>query len=146
MDSRHSMDTGVFGMRTITPADPAVGTNFSVTVEDTVRLQLTSVIYTLTTNATVANRTGRLVANNGTDDFEIVDDGNDQGANFVREHTYSIGATDQNASASTLTFQTALPNDFILQPADILSSAIANLNAGDQISNIVIRAKEWLII
>ena len=129
------------------PANPAAGANFSQTVPAGVTWIVTAIDYQIVTSATVANRNAAIVITDpvGSEVAAIQVAANQVASTtWTYVHTPSWAGADVNVGARVTA---TLPDDGVpLQPGSTVKSAVAALQAGDQIQNIVITVVEQPVV
>lgn len=112
---------------------PAAGAQFSVTVPGGRAWLVRSVHFRLVTDATAGTRGARIeVETQGVVVLQMLA-GAGQGASLTRDYTFARGL----ASAERDTIINApIVDPLLLLPADVISSAVVSMAAGDQISNV----------
>lgn len=124
-------------------ANPAVGVDFAYVVPFGVRYRPISVAFTLTTiNAVAPNRQARITFTFGGVIFSFPFTATLQGAPLAYNYRFCgapsfVGFLAPNVDAE-------MPGNLILRTASIISSAIVNLFATDQISNINLCLEQWM--
>lgn len=120
--------------QTATPGNPAAGANFNTVLNGTYRATIAAVQFTLTTSATVANRTAGITYDGMTFNAGVA-----QTAGLVETYSFYPGAaltTVLPATGGQLTVP--IPAGLSLNPGAAIASAIGGIQAGDQISAITI--------
>ena len=140
---RNDINNQFFDLITIRPADPAVAANFSYNLPDGQRLKIIGVQFNLATDANAANRFVRITGADPTGSFIVCSTNKEQTASTTRLYNFSVGAMPAADVASLPFIQGALCDDLFLRDDETLDSDIISLQAGDQISNIVIRARKY---
>jgi hypothetical protein len=137
---------------TITPSDPAAGVDFNWGVPGNSIVLIRSVRFFFLTDGTAANRLVQLACNDTANVFGIVNPGTLQTAAQNVEYNWAIGITPTTATpggGTRIQVNAPLPEDLYLRgqggTSDLLQSFVRNIQAGDQISSIVIRYEQWTI-
>ena len=145
MPSKNPVHENTFQIVTTDVTDPAAGANFDYDVPDNARIEPIALRFSFAADANAANRYPMLIA-------------------LVPTSQLLIGASDAAITANetiAIHFVTGLANNIdltgdnllvvassdqmFLNPGDSLQSAILNIQAGDQISNIRFRYKLWTL-
>lgn len=131
-------DTGTYTIQGI--ADPIAGAEWSHTVGDNVAERIHTIEATLTASATAATRTPVLQVREGSNDIMRIPPSIDATANDVIRYTWSpdihtrlTSGTDSNQPAPS----------FLLTEAMVLETDTANIQEGDQWSDIDIYLQRW---
>lgn len=128
---------------TYSPADPLPGANLLQAVPVGVRWIVKSIVFTLTTDANVAVRYSTLIVYRSTDLVHSF------------RNSYGLGATDtlvylHQADTTTETtpiagaINTEIAGGLLLDSNCNIQTDILNIQAGDQISDVVIFAEEFI--
>lgn len=127
--------------RVVPVANPAVATDLEVTSTGGFFWLLRSVVFTLTTDATVADRHVALETTDGTNVYWRAAAGEVQAASLAHDYSAYPGA-DGSLTAGTVR---GIPLDAfgqVIPPGHILRTDTANLQAGDQLSGIALHVLE----
>lgn len=124
--------------RTVLVPQPSAGAAWSFTVPGGDALILMSIRLRLVTDANVANRRPALTLTDGLTEFFRINALTSQAATLTDEYSYvnGIGA----AWNPNQDYSLPLPPEGVLMlPGYVLGHTVANLQAGDQYSNVVLR-------
>ena len=124
---------GVIRPRVLAPQDPAAGADVSVTVPGGRVWIPQTAYYELVTDATVANRQGRLLLDDGETVFWEHQPPNTQAASLARQYVYGRGVGIPGAIAGSL-FPMPLPEVYLF-PGFRIRTTITNLQAADNIGS-----------
>ena len=138
----HNMDTSVFGLLTKDAPNPALQTNFDISIDPAHRIQLLSVNFSLTTDANVANRLVRIKSISETFSCNYAVAPVVQTAGKTIIYNFGLGLPPLDLTASGL-IQCTLPNMFFLEAIDDFESDCLALQATDSIANIRYKYKYW---
>lgn len=145
MPARNPVDSAVFDLVTAIIANPAAGDNLTYAVPANARIEIIYLGFILATDANAANRYPTIL-----------------GATPTLNQTMAAAATAQVASKTYgWSFVAGLPAEvdlsaanivvvpmstrLILEPGDSLESYLVNIQAGDAITSIITRYKQWAI-
>lgn len=145
MDNRNPIDTAVFDVLTIAPTDPAVGANFSQALNLNSRWQIIYVEFILATDVNAANRLIKVHGNDGTDDIYLTGPNVPLTANLTARYFCNTGAGDADDLGAGSRLAVPLNTNFYLNQADTFRITIDSIQVGDQISDIRIRVKQWIV-
>lgn len=138
---RASVD-GAGVVRTILGTDPAAGVEIAETVPAGVRWALRSVRFTLTTDATAANRRPTFIIDDGANEIWRVNSNVDQTATQIS--IYEAGAGAPFATLDARVFSLPLPVGLELLEGYRLRTSTAAIVAGDNYSAPVYQVEEWI--
>lgn len=139
-----SLNINIFRVLNITIADPAVATAFSFTNPSTVRLRIIGISYQLVTDGNAANRVGTfhlLAAGNESMHHAQLSPQVASGTRITSWINFGAAGFQANVAARIIS---PLSAELYMNPSEVLVFAINSIQAGDQITNIVIRALEWI--
>ena len=122
-------------------ANPAAGANFLLNNNANIRIQFVCIKFTLTTDATVATRTVTIIIDDGTNTILQLSSATTLTASLSQTYTFVAGYPIRD---TTTTVIEPMPLNFEIMRYHRLRSAITNLQAGDQISNVFIYQKRSL--
>jgi hypothetical protein len=122
--------------------DPAVNTEISETVPTGARWRLINMVFTLVTDANVANRRNKLIIDDGTNIVFQGRHGADQAASGTA--LYNWGTTGADGSVSSSVGTTTVPVNSKMKAGYRLRTTTNNLQAGDNYSAPVLWVEEWL--
>lgn len=129
--------------RLILGTEPAPGSEIAETVPTGARWQVVSVRFTLTTDATAANRTVRLRFNtSGTEAFRVPG-GAVQTASLAVLYNFAVGVTRMTSSVGGVQ-NLPLPSDLWLNAASQVQTISENLQAGDDYTQPQLFVREQL--
>lgn len=133
-----------FTFETAGQANPAAGANFIWTVPTNTLIQVISVRFNLTTDATVANRVPQFYGYIAAAIHFNTPPAVVQAASLARSYAWTVGGQpiDYGIAASTV-FGT-LPDYFYLRGGNSVRSIITNIAATDQIAGIIFAYKQWI--
>jgi len=132
----------VGNIRSITGSTPAAGANISETVPNNARWLLRAFTFSITNSATVANRVPLLQFTDGTNVFAVCGANSALTANQTILASYTWGVPNQLPNATVLV--TALSEFLFLSAGFKIQTAVANLQAGDQLTAPQYLVEEWL--
>lgn len=115
---------------TIASSDPAANTEHSVTVTTGQIWEVTSLQFSLVTDANAANRRVVVTFDDGTTVFAKASAGAAQVASTTIAYTFATGSQSQAALVNT-DLQVALPSGLFLPGGYRIKTVTANLQAGD---------------
>lgn len=121
--------------------NPAAGNNFSYTISTPTVNRISAIGFQLVTDVTVATRTAGLEIVIGGISAIFPLPGSTQASNVTNGYSYSAIGNDRFSAG---VISACLPSDLYLKKDDILRSKIINIQAGDQLSNIVVAFEEWV--
>lgn len=129
--------------RTVLVANPAAAANFVLTVETNSIWAVQSVFFALVNAAVAATRRAQIRFTDGSVEIWHADGTRDSIISETGRYSWSdIGSASFGAQGG---FNFAnLPSRYFLNEGDTIESVIANMQAGDQISEIRVRVLEWL--
>lgn len=128
-------------IRTIVGTDPAAGQEISETVPNGVRWEIISLRFQFVTDAAVANRVVRLIADNGVSIFWLISANYTQTAGIGNNYSWVPGFITANNLSDTVT---AIPLKIILAAGYRLRTATTNIQAGDNHGAPVLVVREWV--
>lgn len=121
--------------------NPAAGANFTNTIDAGVVRRIMAVAFRLVTDATVATRTPGLEVVVGGIVAVSPLPGATQAASQTKDFSFSdVG----QGLVSTPVLSNCFPSDLYLKGGDVLRSQVVGIQAGDQLSNIVMVYEEWV--
>lgn len=125
-------------------ADPAAGANMAFNLPADYIYRINCVEFVLTTDATVANRCVRLMPSCLTIELARLTSLSNQAASSSVVYTFSLNIA--HASVTNLIGMNSFPDLGLLTSDVHLETAILNLQAGDQITAIVLTTHRWPIL
>lgn len=129
---------------TITPADPAAGANLSFLVPINAFIIPLSIDFLFTTSAVVATRIVSVSGYDGSDRFQVTKSQNSQAASAAWSYHFSVNIGGAIGLAGTSEQNGVISYPMLLRQGDSLITNIVNIDAGDQISNVVIRYLQFI--
>lgn len=144
MPNRHPLDINVFDIVTLEPPDPAAGAGYTFGVPANSRVQIIGVSFTLTTDANAANRLPYCEGYDGALTFLGSSFNSPVVANSVVRAHFSIHGGGQQASGTYNFAMIALADHLYLRINDTLRINVVSIQAGDTITDIAIRYKQWV--
>lgn len=126
----------------LSEVSPAAGSEFSITVPDQQTWELIWAQATLTTSATVGDRTVAVELASPDDAYIRRTSGATQQASEQIEYTFMPGGTTQTSIANEL-HEIALPPKILMQASDKIFSVTTNLQAGDSWNSIKFLVRRW---
>ena len=142
---QNPVDLTIFDIIDVTPADPAAGTNVTFVVPIVARIQIIGVTFNLVTDANVASRFPIVFATPIARTFGLTGPTSPQTATQNVTHHFSLTGSQSLLFAAQNLATVPLSASLILRTGDILNISIAGLQAGDQISSVLIRYKQWIM-
>ena len=119
-------------VRSVQGATPAAGQELSITVPSGVVWKIKSIFFQLVTNSTVATRITVLQITDGTNIvFRSMISGAGQAASLTGNYTWAPGQL-VPGTANVASYQAAIPQDLVLLPGFVISTATISLQTGDQ--------------
>jgi hypothetical protein len=137
-----SSTAGVGRVRSITGTNPAAGVEISETVPAGVRWRLLSLWFTLTTSAVVANRTPRIVIDDGATEYYRAGSGFQQTASGTAVYEASAAPTTAATGGGPNMF--GIPYNHVLAAGHRFRTSTVALDAGDDYSAPQYLVEEWL--
>jgi hypothetical protein len=144
MTLQSNLNTDHFDLVTATPANPAAGNALHFPVPDNSRIQLLSGDFTYVSDANVANR---LMIVWVVSPLQGVQHGIAKGVQTASEtcrYHFTTGISGEDALAAHGKQAAALPDDMIAIIGDEIRIIAHDIQATDQISDIVLRFKQWI--
>ncbi len=127
------------------PANPAAGTGFTYTIPNNLIADLRSVLFTLVTNATAANRFPQIVWQDVSGrNLALVQAAVAQTATQTVNYTFARGVAELQAAAVNGELLSHLAEVRLIHNDKIILQ-VANMAAGDQISNLALETEEWVV-
>lgn len=142
---RPVIDHTSFELVTIDPPNPAVASPYTFIVPAHTVIQTIGLTFILATDANVANRRVYLHAGTGAVYWARVMSSVDQPANDTMYYYFILGPIDPFYSAPQNQAQFPLFDNVFLYPTERFSIAIYDTQAGDQLSDIHIGYKRWIL-
>lgn len=129
----------------INPANPGAGNNFSFTFDQRFRWRLDSLAFKFTTSAVVANRSVRLLIGTVALFNMAIPAPGVQAASTTLDYTWGTGLP-YGATDATFGFTAPLPANLEWSTASHLPliTSIGNIDVGDTITAVIIRATSWI--
>ena len=140
----NTLDDNLYQLVTLKPANPSAGAQLIITVPDTLRYSVLSVHYTLTTDSTAATRVNKIVGHDGTDRFSVTLHNATLSASLALNFLYTRGVFTVAGPGGTSDSQFGLIHELILNPGESLRTEIENIQVTDQISDAIVRVKQWI--
>jgi hypothetical protein len=140
---KHPLDTTIFDLVVQDLADPAPGILAGLTSPTNARILVVAVRLVLVTSAGGANRTVHLHYTDGTLDLFVTPAPAVQTASSTREFNFAIGSGGPFVGATDDERVTPLPSQLFLGPNFTLDIDVTNIQAGDQLSEIVYTYQKW---
>lgn len=145
MQNRSPIDTSTFEPRTFIPANPAAGADLNYNVPTNRRILPVSIQLTLVTDANVANRRVGLVFHDGSNAFIEVEAAQGETASTTHIYYWLTGGFGQYNSTGLSSRVNCLPENLWLDDTAAIQTNIQNIQVGDQISDIFIRALSQIL-
>lgn len=139
------LDLTTCDFMTITPGNPAAGANMSFLVPVKAVIMPLCVAFTLAADANAGTRQLQLAFNDGTSNFAVHPAPGTQIATQTFDYSSSVGAESFDHQLSNSRLFMTLPADHLLRFGDSIVTIITGIKATDQISNIVIRYRQWIV-
>lgn len=139
----HKFDINVFTLSTRTIANPAPGADFIIPAISELRMEIIAITFTFDSDGNAANRIIHLHHINDSKDTQGTTASGAIILNEVINVEISQGMLGQDLTAATQTITMPLPLNVFLQTGDTFASEVANIQVGDQISDIQYRVKTW---
>lgn len=133
----YSMIHEPFGLEVVTLDDPAAGDNFSWVTPDDYLYRLLACHLLYTSDASAANRELVLLGAIGSSDVHQTAASQIQTASTAYLYHFEIGANAVAHSATSFEVSTSISSALLLPPGATIKSLIANIQATDQLTNIV---------
>lgn len=144
MHDQNPLDINIFDLLALAPAAPSAGANFSLAVNLNARWRITAIRFTFTTDANAANRRIQVGGIVGTINFALSGAGDIQTASEARNYDFNVGTGSAYSSGDADNLYAPLNSQMYLEVGDSLRIIIANIQAGDAITNIGIRLQQWI--
>ncbi len=139
----HPLDVSVFDFISQVNANPAAAAQTVLGDSGASRMLLVGCQFTLTTDANAANRIVGLVWNDPVGEILRLDVPVVQTASLAHDYTFAVGIGDAYVAAISLKRVTPLPSQMYFGGTGFISTFITNVQAGDQLSNIVFSYLRW---
>lgn len=139
----HPYTEGLFSPEYDAQANPAAGTNFIYTLDANIRAQITSVRFTLTTDANVSNRRAQVYGYIAGAIHFLSGASVTQPASTARTYNFQVTVPHLDAGADAAQIYCPLADYLYLMGGNSVRSIVNNIQAGDQISGIVIAFRQW---
>lgn len=133
----------VGSIRSITGTTPAAGANISESVPANAKWRFIAMTFTLVTSVAVANRV--VLVQFGAAGLPFVNCGPSTVQAASISNPYMVGAGLLNLPASSLVINIAVPLSILLTAGQTITTAVANIQAADQLSAPQYEVEEWLI-
>jgi len=130
------------GIRSITGTNPAAGVEISETVPTGARWRVLGLVFTLVTDATVANRDVNVLIDDGTNTLLQLGAGSSQTASTSRLHTLINSGANPGILTSATPVLGTIP--FLLLAGYRIRTSTVNLQAGDNYGAPQLLVEEWL--
>lgn len=140
----HPFDTSIFDMITVEISNPAAGANFSFLPNTLTRILPVVVGFTLTTDATAADRLVQLQISDGSQDYAIQFINGFITASLTVRCTFFIGAGSPIINLNLGSATGPLPDNNWIRNTGNIDSLIGNIQATDQISDIQVRFQQQI--
>lgn len=137
-----SSTAGAGRIRSITGTDPAAGVEISETVPAGVRWRVLSFWFTLVTSAVVANRTPRIVVDDGALEYFRAGAGATQAASLTQIYDGSPAPPIANTGGGPIMI--GLPYQQVLMAGHRIKTSTALIDAGDNYSAPQYVVEEWI--
>lgn len=145
MPARNPVHAQVYDLVTAIITNPATGANLTYSVPANARIQIDYLGFIFTTNATAADRYPTILGTTPTLNQTVGGSAVPQTASNTWGWAFVAGYPEtENISAQNVMVVPLSPN-LILEPGDALESYILNIQAGDAITSIITRYKQWTI-
>lgn len=144
MPIKSPIDSNVFQVVTDTPADPAAGADFVWPTPANSRVEIVSVVFEIVADGTAINRQAQVNINNTVVDVQHSVAPGIQVAGETLEYQFAIDNDPLDLSGAYQLMTCKLAELLTMDPGDRFVSNVLNLQAGDQIQNIVIRFRQWI--
>lgn len=133
---------GTPAIEVITPSNPAAGADLATVIGNNKRLEIVGVQYTLAADATITTRIPNIRFAMGGTNMTFWDaTGLNASGTLILSWFAGLGET---KNVSSIQRYNPLPPGILLTEAAPITTLIFNLQAGDQLSNVVIWAKQWI--
>jgi hypothetical protein len=116
--------------------NPPAGQNFHITLDEGGLYYIKGIQFTLTTDANAANRAIVVTFSRFGVEFSRVDSGQATVASTARTYVFGEGLTFTTGSGGAA--HSPLPRLFLVPGGTVIASSVVNIQAGDQISGIVL--------
>lgn len=145
MSNLHSsIDARVFDLAVTKPSNPSAGAALEWDIPANARLEILSVDFLYEADANAADRLLQVwTVTAGQGEQHAVAKGN-QTANEDCTYHFSVGIAGEDDIGVHEIQSAALPTNMLVQAGDQIRIIAWNIQAGDQISAIVIRYKRWI--
>lgn len=145
MDNHNPLDINVFDIFSRTATNPSAGANFSLAVLPRAREQLIYISFKLITDANAANRLIQIGALINSIPFYTSNAGTAEIASRDYDYYFNIGIGSSFTGGSTDDVNAPLNAQFFLEDDDTITITITDIQVGDQISDIRLVSKLWMI-
>lgn len=139
------IDNSTFETVRLDPANPAVNTDYTFIVPANTVIQPIGITFILTTSAVVANRRVRIRGSSAAIPWAQVMSSTDHVASLAMYYYWILGNIQPFYSAPMNQAQFPLFDQIFLYPTNRLLIGNFNTQAGDQISDIHIGYKRWIL-
>ncbi len=144
MNNQNPLNTNVFDVITLGPANPAAGANFTLSVNANSRWRIIGLDFTVQTDGTAANRIVEVHGFDGTDIIQVTRSLNLHTASLTIDYNANTGTGQAHEGGSIIDIQMPLNNDLYLNIGDSIRITVINIQTGDQISDIRVRVQQWI--
>ncbi len=144
MSTLNALGPNPFDIITVAPANPAAGANLAVNVNLNARWQLLFIGFRLVTDANAATRIINMHGFDGTDIIYNAMPSATQIASINNQYHFNAGIGRSTTGGSSANQLIPINSDFILKIGESVRTTIANIQVGDQISDVRIRVKQWI--
>lgn len=144
MINQHPLSNSTYEVLNIVISNPAAGADISHTFADNARLEILSLQFVFSTDATAGNRLMTIIFGDGTNNNPSIITRITQTASKTWQYLVAPGNESGDLSILFSTIVVPTPNIIIVNPGDTLVTSTANIKATDQFSTIILRAKRWI--
>lgn len=145
MPALNPMHAAVYDLATVAPANPGANTQLDWACPDNARVHILQLTYLFTTDANAANRNHIIEAVSGGVNQPVAASTVNHTASLAWRITYPMGLPAEVDLTASTYLLIPFPTGIILEPGDSIETNIQNMQAGDAITAIVIRYKQWVI-
>jgi hypothetical protein len=141
--NNHPYNSNLFRTHVDARPDPGAGNNFTFSEGDKHRVEIVGCSFTFTADANAANRLITVYGYDGTSAYLTSPLPGVITATEAIFVSFGVNVPPQDLSASVAFITSGLPLGFIIEPEHYFNSNIANIQAGDTITNLVLFYKLW---
>lgn len=134
----------IYEVKTVALTNPGAGANFSWAVPDNSRVEIISCNFQITADGNAANRQVQVKGDDGTYDFCYSVSPGVQTATELIYYNFAIDIEPRDLSGAYDLMNCKLASNMELSGGETFDSAIADIQVGDQIANVVIRYRQWI--